>query len=302
MHVPAWATSGRYFRLPSMTLASVILGVSTVGMRVDEFRGAGIYDVRTLALTLVRVDDPVLLVVVIVATLLVCGWAERVMGSVRMLFAFVGGGLITSVVGLLVGEVENTFLTALPLNLEPTGGASPVAALLVVATAASCFTGPLWRRRIRLLGVLLAMTLFLYSASAGDLYALVALPVGIAVGMLTGGAKTTSGVQRSSHHETRVLLAALTTVVAVGPVIATVWGSGAGCSPHTAGCRTTRSCSPTERSASRVRSRFPAQRAPRTTNCNRTRGGSPPCLSPSCSSPPGESCGDGGVPSGSPSG
>lgn len=228
MHVPAWATSGRYFRLPSMTLASVILGVSTVGMRVDEFRGAGIYDVRTLALTLVRVDDPVLLVVVIVATLLVCGWAERVMGSVRMLFAFVGGGLITSVVGLLVGEVENTFLTALPLNLEPTGGASPVAALLVVATAASCFTGPLWRRRIRLLGVLLAMTLFLYSASAGDLYALVALPVGIAVGMLTGGAKTTSGVQRSSHHETRVLLAALTTVVAVGPVIATVWGSGAG--------------------------------------------------------------------------
>lgn len=228
MHVPVWGTSGRYIRLPSLVLAAVILGVSVVGMRTGEFRGSGMYDLRALALGLLRVDDPAVLVVVLVATLLVCGWAERVMGGVRMLFAFVGGGLIASVVGVLVGELESTVLTALPLNSEPTGGANPVAALLVVAMAASCFTDALWRRRIRLLGALVAVTLFLYAASAGDLYAVVALPVGIALGRLTGGARSTSGVQRSSHHETRVLLAALTTVVAVGPVIATVWGTGAG--------------------------------------------------------------------------
>lgn len=228
MHAPAWIATARNIRLPSLTLAAVILGVSIVRMQSEGFSGSGLYDLRALALALVCVSNPALLAVVIVTTLLVCGWAERVMGSVRMLFAFVGGGLITSVIGLLVGELENTFLAALPLNLEPTDGAGPVAALLVVAMAASCFTGPLWRRRIRLLGALLAVTLFLYSASAGDLYALIALPVGIAVGMLAGGWGTTSGVQRSSHHETRVLLAALTTVVAVGPVIATVWGSGAG--------------------------------------------------------------------------
>jgi phosphatidylglycerol lysyltransferase len=228
MRVPAWITDGRYFRVPSLTLAAVILGVSVAGMHLDEFRGTGIYDLRALALTLVRVDDPVLLVVVIAATLLLCGWAERVMGARRMLFAYVGGGLLTSAIGLLVGELEEHLLAAVPLNSEPTDGANPVAALLVVAMAASCFTGALWRRRIRLLAGLIAVTLFLYAASANDLYALVALPVGVAVGMLAGGTRAAPGVQRSSQHETRVLLTALTTVVAVGPIIATVWGSGAG--------------------------------------------------------------------------
>jgi len=228
MHVPEWVTSGRYIRWPSLLLAAVILTVSVATMGLEAFGSAGVYDVRALALALVRVGDPLLLIAVMVATVLLCGWAERVMGSARMLFAFVGGGLITSVVGLLVGELESTVLAALPLNSELINGASPVAALLVVAMAASCFTGALWRRRIRLLGFLIAVTLFLYAASAGDLYALIALPVGIAMGMLSGGARATSGVQRSSHHETRVLLAALTAVVAVGPVIATVWGTGAG--------------------------------------------------------------------------
>lgn len=227
---PARPRGGALFRLPpvSIALAAMIGLVSVVQWRTGAFVGDGPFDLREIMLGLFTVDAPPLLPVVLSAVLVVGACAERVMGPRRTLLAFVGGGVATSVVGLVIGAVEAVFLSRVPLNSEPFTGAPPIAALLVVAMTASCFVGALWRRRVRWASGVLAVTLFLYSASASDLYTLLALPIGVAVGALVGGQRATLRVQRSSHHEKRILLAALTAVTAVGPVIATLWGSGAG--------------------------------------------------------------------------
>ncbi|MFS0793314.1 bifunctional lysylphosphatidylglycerol flippase/synthetase MprF [Microbacterium sp. 1P10AE] len=212
----------------SIALAAAILVVSLVQLRGSVFVGDGPFDVRELARSVFTVEQPLLLPVVLLAVLLTGGLAERVMGARRVLVAFLGGGLATSVAGLAIGAVESAFLPGLPLNSEVFTGAPPIAALLVVAMTASGFVGALWRRRVRWASTALALTLFLYSASASDLYTLIALPIGLGLGVLSGGRPVTLRVQRSSHHETRVLLAALTAVTAIGPMVATLWGSGAG--------------------------------------------------------------------------
>ncbi|MEV8241192.1 phosphatidylglycerol lysyltransferase domain-containing protein [Microbacterium testaceum] len=219
----------RRFTMPfaALALAAVVTTVSLSPVGTAAFIDAPL-DLRAVLVALFRVDDLRLLPFIVAAILLIGAGAERVMGARRVLLAYIGGGVAISVLGLAIGVVETSFLPALPLNSPPFEGAPPIAALLAVTMASSCFAGALWRRRVRLASVFVALTLFLYSASASDLYALVALPVGLAMGMLAGGQRARLRVQRSSHHETRVLLSALTAVTAIGPVIATVWGSGAG--------------------------------------------------------------------------
>lgn len=224
------ATAGRRrLAVPfaTLALATLVSVVSLTSLHDAPFAESPL-DLRGLLVALLSVDDARALPIVVAAVLVVGTCAEHVMGARRLVLAFVCGGLTTSVLGLLIGAVEAAFLPAVPLNAPPSTGTPPIAGLVVVAMAASCFTGALWRRRVRLISVLLASTLFLYSASASDLFALVALPVGLASGMISGGRRARSRVQRSSHHETRVLLAALTAITAIGPVVATVWGSGAG--------------------------------------------------------------------------
>lgn len=218
----------RWMPRATVALAAAILLVSLVQFRGAVLVGDGPFDLRELARSIFTVDRPALLPVVILAVLVVGGLAERVIGSGRLLVAYLAGGLTTSVAGLVISAVESAFLPGLPLNSEVFSGAPPVAALLVVAMTASGFVGALWRRRVRWASAVIAVTLFLYSASASDLYTLIALPVGLALGVVLGGRPVTLRVHRSSHHETRVLLAALTAVTAVGPLIATMWGSGAG--------------------------------------------------------------------------
>lgn len=160
--------------------------------------------------------------------IVVVGSAERVMGSIRTLVAYVAGGVVTSFVGLGAGLFEERYLSIIPLNAPAVDTLSPVAALICTAMAASAFAGALWRRRTRLLASLTAVTFFLYSGGANDLFSLLALPIGLGMGYLLGGRHSGFRLVRSSHHERRILLAALTFVTAIGPVIATLMGSGAG--------------------------------------------------------------------------
>lgn len=216
----------RHLGTVSIATAMVVASVVTMaagGGKLD----AGPFDVREMLAALLRVDQPLTLAAVLAATLVVCGLAEGVLGTRRLLGAFVGGGLIVATIGQALGMFEEHVIPAIPLNAPPVAGAPPLAALVTVAMAASCFASPLWRRRIRLGSIVFAVTLFLYAASASDMYALIALPVGVGAGLLMGGSSA-PGVLRSSLREKRILLAAMTTIIAVGPVIATLWGSGAG--------------------------------------------------------------------------
>ncbi|MFJ4159293.1 bifunctional lysylphosphatidylglycerol flippase/synthetase MprF [Microbacterium testaceum] len=226
--VPRWDIPGLVRRWPgTLGVTLAILVVSVITIVTQSTFEAGPFDLRDMLLALVRVDDPLVLLATVVLTLVVCGLAEGLMGTRRLLAAFVGGGLLVCAIGEVIGWFEDNVIPEVSLNVTPDTGAPPIAALLCVAIAASCFASPLWRRRIRIGGVLIAVTMFLYAASASDLYTLIALPVGMATGLVLGGTRAV-GIPRSSLREKRVLLAALTAITSIGPVVATLWGSGAG--------------------------------------------------------------------------
>ena len=74
--------------------------------------------------------------------------------------------------------------------------------------AASAFAGALWRRRIRVITVLVAVMYLLYSGQPSDLYRLLAVLTGLGLGvLLRPDGEARAGWVRSSHHEVRVLLA-----------------------------------------------------------------------------------------------
>jgi phosphatidylglycerol lysyltransferase len=164
-------------------------------------------------------DNLAELTLALVLTVALVGTAEHLMGTWRTAVAYVA----TSTIGILLG-------VALQLVASGNGEmwAHNVRNLVVldVFTAiggtimtASAFAGPLWRRRIRLLTVLTALILVLYSGVPGDLYRLFAVLIGLGLGVLLRPTAMIAGWVRSSHHETRVLLASAVAITAIGPVI-----------------------------------------------------------------------------------
>ena len=94
---------------------------------------------------------------------------------------------------------------------------SPIALVLGPIAFASATMGVLWRRRVRLVLVTLTATLVLYDGSLTTVVALSAVLLGWAIGQLAVGPK--SRTVRTSLRESRVLVAVLFLVVAVGPVL-----------------------------------------------------------------------------------
>lgn len=179
-------------------------------------------------LSLFAVPGPLALIGVIPLALVVLGFAEHAMGSLRTLLSYCVGGVLSTAVGIGTGYLEEQFADFLPLNAPTVSTVTPVVALICTAMAASSFSSALWRRRVRLFVATGAITAFLYSGSSNDLFSLAAVPVGMVVGFVLGGRRQPFRLVRSTHHEKRVLLASLTLVTAVGPVLATLVGSGSG--------------------------------------------------------------------------
>lgn len=214
-----------------LSLTGFILTPSGWGWQVLDLEEPGVQFQRHwwgTVTSLFAVADVAALIAIVPVLLIVLGAAEKTMGSIRTLVAYVVGGVAASFVGLGVGVVEDQYLGFLPLNAPAVDTLSPLAAVICTAMAASSFAGALWRRRTRLLASLTAVTLFLYEGAANDLFAIIALPIGLGLGFALGGRRSGFRIVRSSHHETRVLLAALTFVTSVGPVIATFSQTGAG--------------------------------------------------------------------------
>jgi lysylphosphatidylglycerol synthetase-like protein (DUF2156 family) len=91
-------------------------------------------------------------------------------------------------------------------------------ALGTIMTASASF-GPLWRRRVRLVGFSFVVAFVLYDGHPSGLYALLGSLVGLGLGMLLAGRRPESGWARSSHHEVRRLVSTIVAVTALGPVL-----------------------------------------------------------------------------------
>ncbi|MGN6427874.1 MAG: bifunctional lysylphosphatidylglycerol flippase/synthetase MprF [Leifsonia sp.] len=159
------------------------------------------------------------LLVALALTVVLVGAAERLMGTWRTALAFFG----TAVAGIAVGaglQLLGSHAGEMwARNVHHLVVLDVFTALGGTIMAASAFAGTLWRRRIRVVTLLVAIMYVLYSGLPSDLYRLLAVLAGLGLGVLLRPSKRIAGWRRSSHHEVRVLLASAVTISALGPVI-----------------------------------------------------------------------------------
>ncbi|MDQ1598121.1 MAG: phosphatidylglycerol lysyltransferase, partial [Microbacteriaceae bacterium] len=155
----------------------------------------------------------------IAAIVVLVGAAERLMGPWRTAVAFVvtafvgaGVGMLLQAAGLLAREVWAVRINEI-IVLDP------FTAISGTLMTASGFAGPLWRRRVRVLGFAALIIVFLYSGQPSDLFRIIAALAGLALGMLLSATKPQVRWRRSSHHEARSLLAVALMITAAGPFI-----------------------------------------------------------------------------------
>lgn len=143
--------------------------------------------------------------------------AEWTLGSLR----FAVAGLLSHTVAVPCAYVVSRGLELLGLNqwgddLLHSTALSPLGIVLGAGAFAAAFMPRLWQRRTLVVCFALPLTLVLYAGSLADIVGLIAALLGAVAGFWA--TKSLPGL-RPSRGETRVLVALLVLVVALGPVI-----------------------------------------------------------------------------------
>ncbi len=162
------------------------------------------------------------LLVAMAALIILVGAAERLMGWWRTLLAFVVSAVVGNGVGMLLQAAGVMARELWAVRIQETIVIDPFSAISGTLMTASAFAGPLWRRRIRILGFAALGIVFLYSGQPSDLFRLLAALSGLALGTLLARRKPEFRWVRSSHHEARSLLALLLMITAAGPFVSIV--------------------------------------------------------------------------------
>jgi lysylphosphatidylglycerol synthetase-like protein (DUF2156 family) len=172
--------------------------------------------------------DPFQLVADILASLVLLGIAERLLGRGRLVAVFLVTGLIGVGVGVLlqwVGSLAGEWWadgTSYDLTMDPL---TPIVGSLL---AASALMGPLWRRRVRLVAFGLLIMFALYDGDTSTVYRLIAGVAGLVIGHFISGRSRRVTWLKSSFGEVRVLIAAIVAIVAVGPLVSLLNPDGTG--------------------------------------------------------------------------
>lgn len=156
---------------------------------------------------------------VLVAIVFGIGAAERRMRPLRTLLAFVVTPIAGVVIGVTLQAVGSLTGEMWTRRVNELVSLDPMTAVFGVVMTASAFTGPIWRRRLRVLLLAVAAVFLLYSGHPSDLYRMLAALAGFALGYLLRPSESTAWWPRSSDHEIRVLLSTLVAVTAIGPSI-----------------------------------------------------------------------------------
>ena len=159
------------------------------------------------------------LLLAVAALVVLVGAAERLMGWWRTLLAFAvtayvgaGIGMLLQAAGLLAREIW-------AVRIQEVVIFDPFTAISGTLLTASAFAGPLWRRRVRLLGFAALTIAFLYSGQPSDLFRIIAAVAGLLLGMLLAHTRPSARWARSSHYEARSLTAVLLMITAAGPFV-----------------------------------------------------------------------------------
>ncbi len=172
-------------------------------------------------------EDPIQVVIAVVLALTVMAAAERLLGTARTVLAFLVTGVLGIALGVVlqwaavsVGELWAT-VTEFDFTLDPTVG------IIGTLITASAFASTLWRRRIRLLTFAIVLVFVLYNGDQNNVYRLIAALLGLALGVLLRRGRLRR-LHRSSHAETRNLVAAVIAITAFGPLLALLPPGGFG--------------------------------------------------------------------------
>ncbi|MEP6979293.1 MAG: DUF2156 domain-containing protein [Nakamurella sp.] len=146
--------------------------------------------------------------------------AEKSCGTRRigvlMLVTQVATTVIAAVVVLLAAAAGDEWTELLAGTA--TAGAGPMA--IGVGMAFTTRFGALWRRRLRLVALLLVFVLVAYSGTLHDVIRMVAALTGMVVGPRLLGRSPRSGELITSWRERRVLVALVVAGTAIGPIVA----------------------------------------------------------------------------------
>ncbi|HXD60876.1 MAG TPA: DUF2156 domain-containing protein [Lacisediminihabitans sp.] len=159
------------------------------------------------------------LLVSLAALVFLVGAAERLMGWWRMLLAFVVTSYLGATIGMLLQAAGLLAREVWAVRIRELIVLDPFTAISGVVMTASAWAGPLWRRRVRVLGFTALIVVFLYSGQPSDLFRLIAASAGLLLGLLMKRVRPGLRWARSSHHEARGLLAAALMITAVGPFV-----------------------------------------------------------------------------------
>ncbi|RKR73910.1 bifunctional lysylphosphatidylglycerol flippase/synthetase MprF [Frondihabitans australicus] len=208
--------SGSALHGPSDALRDVI------GAGVAERTSANSW-IATLASVLFSGSLPELIATVI-AVLVLVGAAERRIGHGRALAAYLITGVVATVIGVAVQAIGIGIGEVWALEVAYDTTLHPFTPALGTIMTASAFAGPLWRRRIRIIGFASITTFLLYDGHPSGLYALLGAVAGLALGrfLRPRGRVVARLWTRSSHHEARVLLSTLVFITALGPLVTIV--------------------------------------------------------------------------------
>jgi len=237
LHSTAETLGGFIRRIPfSIALAVVLIATAAVtgtmfGSASDATTSAwaagvittfGNAEWWTIVTALFIPFDPFQLVAGVIAAILLLGVAERRMGTWRAIVAFLVTGIVgvalgtwVQWIGSLAGEWWATG-TSVDLTLDPLTG---IVGALVTASA---FMGVLWRRRVRVVTFSFILVFVLYDGDSSNVYRLIAAIAGYFLGAILTRDPSTLRARRSSHAETRTLVASVVAVTAIGPIVAFV--------------------------------------------------------------------------------
>ncbi|TFB87326.1 DUF2156 domain-containing protein [Cryobacterium algoricola] len=187
------------------------------GADADSTIGSGRW--WSIVSSLVMVDSPAQLIVVVFACLVILPQAERSLGHARLLLAMTVTGLLGVGLGVLLqwggGRIGEWWST--DMNFAAT--LDPVIPIAGAALAASAFAGPLVRRRIRVWGFATLLVLALYGGTSADAYRLIAAVLGLFLGEILHERRARFNLHRSTHTETRTLVSLAVAISAIGPAI-----------------------------------------------------------------------------------
>lgn len=151
---------------------------------------------------------------------LLCGVAERGLGTLRTIGAFVGTYLLGEAVALIVTAGGATAGEPWLRHLADSVVVTPSAAAFGACLAASGALPAVWRRRLRLVLLLTMTMLTLYAGVLPDLVRLCAGLGGLAIGPLLVPRAERPPDTEPSPVEARLLIALLVAAAAIGPLFA----------------------------------------------------------------------------------